>query len=47
MDLLPETRVARLLGGNWHLSSVLDTSGTCLKRAQVPLTLQYKLILRT
>lgn len=28
-----ERRVARLLGGDWHLPSVPDTSGTCLKRA--------------
>lgn len=47
MDILPETRVSRFLGGTWHLSSVLDTFTTCLKRAQVPLDPQYKLILRT
>lgn len=44
--ILPETRVHRLLGGYWHLPSVLDTSATCLKEAQVHIPPQYKLILR-
>lgn len=44
MDFLPETR---FLCGNWHLPIVLDTSATCLKRAQVRLTSQWSLILRT
>lgn len=38
--ILPETRVPRLL------PSVLDTSATCLKEAQVHIPPQYKLILR-
>lgn len=42
-----ERRVARLLGGDWHLPGVLDTSGMCQKREQTPLPPQYKLSLRT
>lgn len=47
MDILPETRVLRFLGGNWRPPIVLDTSATCLKRAQVFLPPQCKLILRS
>lgn len=47
MGILSERRVARLLGGDWHLPSAPDTAGPCLKRAQAPLPPQYKLGLRT
>lgn len=43
---LAERRVPRLLGGYWHLPSVLDTSATCVQRAQVPVSPQHQLILR-
>lgn len=46
IDIPPEMRVSRLIGGNWHLPSVLDMSATCPKMAQVPLPPQCKFILR-
>lgn len=39
MDIVPETRVPRLLGSKWHLPIVFDTSATCPRRAQVLLSL--------
>lgn len=39
MAVLHETRVPRLLGGNWHLLIVLDNSATCSRRVQVLLPL--------